>query len=534
MPGEKILVAEDEEAICKICVSILSQQDYQVTAVENGLLAIEAAERESFDLLLTDFKMPYLDGLETVQRIKTLQPDIVCVVMTGFGTVDTVIKALQLGVDEFVAKPFTPDMLSAAVAKAMEKVRLRRENIRLHALIPLFELSKTFMGTVAEDQLLRQVLQVAQQETRADEAALILFSQDGQQLAAHIGENLNVDALLGRKLAVELVQVSQQLVIPARQQSASSSLPLWINQLVQADIHAAIITPLMSKAKPLGILLVTKSRPGDSFATSDAEMLTILCSQAAIAIENARLFEDIQQAYKELQELDRLKSEFINIAAHELRTPLAILMGHASLLTEELDGFAGQRMEIIVRNAVRLRGLIDDMLTLRRLEARMTRLHLESCDLRELVETSTGDLCSLALDKQQTVNIFIQEGLLPVVVDRQRLSLVISNLFTNAAKFTPPGGDITIRGWSEGNDVLISVQDTGIGIPLDETDKIFERFYQVGDSLTREHGGIGLGLSIVKGMVDLWQGRIWVESQVGKGTIFTFTIPQPAADPGEI
>lgn len=528
MAREKILVAEDEEDILQICIRLLESQDYQVTAVKDGRLALEAARRERFDLLLTDLKMPRLDGLETARRIKELYPEIVCVVMTGFGTMETAIRALQLGVDEFLVKPFTPNMLTTAVAKAMEKVRLRRENIRLRALIPLFELSKTFMSTVATGQLLRRVLEIAQQETRADKAALILLSKNDRPLAVHVREDSDIEAMLGDELAIELAQVSEQVAIPFRQKPPALSPP-WIEQLAQVGIHTAIVTPLRSKTKPLGILLVIKDHPQDVFAPSDAEMLSILCGQAAIAIENARLFEEIQRAYEELKELDRLKSEFINIAAHELRTPLAILMGHASLLLEELDGSAGQRMEIIVRHAVRLRELVNDLLTLRYLEAGMTRLRPEPCDVRELVETTMSELEFLIQDKGQVVNVFIEKELPFIMVDRQRLHLVLSNLLSNAVKFTPAGGNIIIRGWLEGNAALISVQDSGIGIPPHEIEKIFERFYQVEDSLTREYQGIGLGLSIVKGVVDLWQGRIWVESELGAGSTFTFTIPQAVA-----
>lgn len=530
MPKEKILIAEDDEDVRNICVRVLSDENYQVTAVENGLLAIEAANRELFDLLLADIKMPQLDGLETAKTIKSLHPDIVCIIMTGFGTMDTAIRALQLGADEFLIKPFTPDVLNAAVTKALTKVRLQSENIRLRALIPLFELIKTFMSTVAEDELLRRVLQVAQQETRADKAALLLLSQNGQQLAASIGQNLDISATLELDLAIKMAQTSQQLALSEGSETASFSP--WAARLVQAGIRAAIVTPLISKTRSLGALIVVKMPPQDRFAPSDTEMLSILCGQAAIAIENARLFKEIQQAYAELQELDRLKSEFINIAAHELRTPLSILIGHASLLVEELDGAAGERLQIIMRNAMRLRTLVKDMVTLRYLESGEARLYLEQCDLGELLETSTSDVRLLAEDKQQTVNILVEEGLLPIVADRQRLNLVLNNLLSNAFKFTPEKGVVTIRGWLEGSDLLISVQDNGIGIPANELSHIFERFYQVEDSLTREHEGIGLGLAIVKGMVQLWNGRIWVQSEVGKGSTFTFTIPQPMATAG--
>jgi len=528
MAREKILIAEDEKDVRDICVRVLSRQDYQVTAVESGLLAIEAASQEPFDILLTDIKMPRMDGLETAQKVMALHPDIVCIVMTGFGTMDTAIKALQLGIDEFLVKPFTPDMLTTAVAKVVEKVRLRRENIRLRALIPLFELSKTFLSAVAsEGQLLHQVLEVAQQETRADKAALLLLSEDSQELAVCLGSDFDVEAIMGHELAIQVAQASEQRILTGLPGTTGPSSE-WAEKIVRAGIQAAIITPLMSKAKPLGILIVAKSHPQDRFAASDAEMLSILCGQAAIAIENARLFKEIQLAYEELKELDRLKSEFINIAAHELRTPLAILMGHASLLAEELDGSAGERMETIVRNARHLRSLINDIVDLRQLEAGEMRLHLDQFNLGELIQTSIDDLRLLARDKRQTVEVLVEDGLPPIIADRQRLSLVLSNLVGNATKFTPEGGVITIRGSLEGNEVLISVHDNGIGIPTDALDKIFERFFQVEDSLTRQHEGIGLGLSIVKGIVELWGGRVWVESELGRGSTFMFTVPQPA------
>jgi len=438
MAREKILIAEDEKDVRDICVRVLSRQDYQVTAVESGLLAIEAASQEPFDILLTDIKMPRMDGLETAQKVMALHPDIVCIVMTGFGTMDTAIKALQLGIDEFLVKPFTPDMLTTAVAKVVEKVRLRRENIRLRALIPLFELSKTFLSAVAsEGQLLHQVLEVAQQETRADKAALLLLSEDSQELAVCLGSDFDVEAIMGHELAIQVAQASEQRILTGLPGTTGPSSE-WAEKIVRAGIQAAIITPLMSKAKPLGILIVAKSHPQDRFAASDAEMLSILCGQAAIAIENARLFKEIQLAYEELKELDRLKSEFINIAAHELRTPLAILMGHASLLAEELDGSAGERMETIVRNARHLRSLINDIVDLRQLEAGEMRLHLDQFNLGELIQTSIDDLRLLARDKRQTVEVLVEDGLPPIIADRQRLSLVLSNLVGNATKFTLP------------------------------------------------------------------------------------------------
>jgi len=175
MPRERILIADDEKDIRDLCARVLSAEGYQVRCVENGLRVVEVARQEPFDILLTDILMPGLGGLEAAQAVQEFAPDIVCVVITGHGTMDMVIEALKLGFYEFVAKPFTPDELIRAVSHALERERLRRENVRLKALLPLFELNKVFMSTVDVQPLLQQVAEVARQAVRADHALLALL-----------------------------------------------------------------------------------------------------------------------------------------------------------------------------------------------------------------------------------------------------------------------------------------------------------------------------------------------------------------------
>ena len=154
---EKILIADDEPYVLDICRRVLEAK-YQVKIAHNGLEAIQVAQNERFDLLLTDIKMPGIDGLETAREIKKIDPDIICVTMTGFGTMETAVKALNLGIDEFVVKPFNPEELMLAVERALEKERLRKENIRLKSLLPLFEFNKSLMSTIDPPRLLQQVL----------------------------------------------------------------------------------------------------------------------------------------------------------------------------------------------------------------------------------------------------------------------------------------------------------------------------------------------------------------------------------------
>ncbi|MCR4407312.1 MAG: ATP-binding protein [Anaerolineae bacterium] len=529
MSGERILIADDEEHIRDLCARALMAEGYQVRCVADGLQAVEAARQEPFDLLLTDILMPGLRGLEVARAIQEFAPDIVCVVITGHGTMDMVIEALKLGFYEFVAKPFTPDELIRAVNHALERERLRRENVRLKALLPLFELNKVFMSTVDVPSLLQQVAEVAHQAVRVDHVLLALLDAGGNRVLAQtvsgspLPDSLWAAGGQGQRIARQVMQSGQQLIVQGREDGDQAVADL----MVELGIHALIVTPLAVKSgHPLGILWVARDTEGDSFTGGDPELLAVLSGQAAIAIENARLFEETQRAYQELQQLDRLKSEFINIAAHELRTPLAILMGHADLLETELTGELRERARTIVRNSMRLRDLITEMTDLRHLATGEMRLRLEELSIEKAIGEVVLDMTSLARAKHQTIAVDVPDDLRPVRADPQKLYTVLSNLLSNAIKFTPPAGRIGIRALERGDAVQVLVWDTGPGIPDHLQDKIFTPFYQVEQSLTRQHAGMGLGLSIVRGMVELWGGQVWVESEVGKGSTFAFTIPR--------
>ncbi|MGC8838212.1 MAG: ATP-binding response regulator [Anaerolineae bacterium] len=529
MAEEKILIIDDEPMVLDLCQRILTAEGYRVTTAGNGWEGIERLRTEGdVDLVLTDIKMPGLDGLETIQILRDSHPDLVTVVMTGFSTMDLAIQAIKLGVDEFVVKPFTPPELSLAVSRALEKVRLRRENIRLQAIVPLFELSQTFLRTVELGPLMDQVAQIACREAKADHTVLLLApalrsTRLAVKATAGYGPS-EADAIARQEFAQEAVLPSStQWLVPSPEAHGGRFRPL----LRALDLSSAIITPLTAKEGILGALVVGWKATVGQFPPGHAEFLAVLGSQAAIALDNARLFEDIQKAYRELQTLDRLKSEFINIAAHELRTPIAILMGYASLLEETAPEDLREPLAIMVRNAERLSSLVDDLLNLERLQAGSTLLHVEAVSPAELVEEVIRDFRPLADSKSLRLEAEVQPGLLPIQTDRKKLHLVVANLVSNAVKFTPEGGQVKVRAFRDEAEeaLVVEVQDTGIGIPAEEQERIFQPFYQVGSSLTRRHEGMGLGLSIVKGMLALLGGTVSVESQVGQGSTFRVRIP---------
>jgi signal transduction histidine kinase/FixJ family two-component response regulator len=523
MAHESILITDDEPDVLDLCQRILTGEGYRVETACTGQDALERAGEESFDLLLTDIKMPGMNGLETAQAVKEMQPDIICVIMTGYSTMDTAIEALKLGVDDFVLKPFAPGDLSMSIAKALEKDRLHKENIRLRSLVPLFEFNKTLLSTVEVDTLLQHVLELAHKETQADLA--MLFLSEGEEISEHVHPSLPGQGSHARALRLELATWITQHQEYLSLQRGEVFYDRFETLFEDLDVEYLAGLPLIAKeGQSLGALVLGKR--SEPFAPGDGEFLQVMGGQAAIALENARLFQEIQQAYDELKKLDHMKSEFINIAAHELRTPLAILLGYASVMAEEETTSVDQsRLDVIIRNAMRLSSLIDDMLNLSYLETGQARLDIEEIDFRDMIQEAILDTKNMAKEKSLIIDVSIPDDFPLLLTDRNKLDLIVMNLLSNAIKYTPEGGRISLKAWLNGDRATVAIRDTGIGIPPESLDKIFDRFYQVEDSLTRQHGGIGLGLAIVKSFVELCQGRIWVESEVGKGSTFTFELP---------
>ncbi|MHB0878008.1 MAG: hybrid sensor histidine kinase/response regulator [Anaerolineae bacterium] len=523
MPKERILVVDDEPDVLRVCERILVSDGYIVRTVGNGFEAVQLAGAEAFDLLLTDIKMPGMDGLDVAEAARTVNPHLVCVTMTGYSTMDTAIEALKLGIEEFIIKPFTPQDLIAAVSRALEKERLRRESGRLRALLPLFEANRVFMSTTDVDRLAHEVVGAAARELKADRALLLLASgpQNGNGASGDLrptaGQNVDdAGAPHWQAIATLAVQSDRPLLFDQRQPHAL---------LAAAGAASLLACTVNSKQGGVGVLIAVHDDPGRSFDEGDREFLNVLCGQAGIAIENASLFGELRRAYEELKQLDYMKSEFISIAAHELRTPLAILMGYAGILEGMVPSDVKQYATIILRNAGRLRALMDEMLNLDALERGASLVRFEAMSLGEVVSEIVDDLRPLADNRRQRLELTLPTGEVRLTTDREKFGMVLANLLGNAIKFTGEGGTIAVRAGSHPDGVLVEVEDSGVGIAEGEWGRIFDRFYQVEDSLTREHEGMGLGLSIAKGMVELLGGHIWVESVVGRGSTFRFTVP---------
>jgi len=230
-----------------------------------------------------------------------------------------------------------------------------------------------------------------------------------------------------------------------------------------------------------------------------------------------------------------LKTDFLNVTSHELRTPVTPIKGYLQMLLKQKIGSITEEQEkvlkIIQRNTDRLDHLIQDLLDISRLESGTMKFIPEQADINRLIGEIAETMRSSADLKNIKINVDLEEKIPDLIIDRDRVKQVIMNLINNAIKFSPDGSVVNIRAKKEEDEILFEVQDSGRGIPKNEQTKIFDTFYQVDSGMDRKFGGVGLGLSISRGIVLAHGGRIWAESTVGKGSTFRFTLPiEPVVD----
>jgi signal transduction histidine kinase/CheY-like chemotaxis protein len=532
----KILVVDDEADICDLCVRSLQRYGYEVSATTKPLQALEMLRQQEVDLLLLDVRMPEISGIEVMRRVRQFAPDLAIVVMTGYASMEMAIEAVKQGATDFLQKPFQNlDNLRLAVAEALAKRDLARERSRSRALMHLVQVSEQIAASLEEDVLVQAALHAAMEETGAWRGSVMLYEpgQEIMYLSGAVGLPSEVppgfSVGLREGVAGRVLQSGEALLVEdVRQDPRMTGLPLPHQERYENPSFLAM--PIRSGERILGVLNLSEKSGLRPFQMSDLEVAGLLCNQLAIALEKARLFTEIQESYRRLREVDRLKSEFLNIAAHELRTPLSVMLGYAMMLRDELDGTLQEYSAAMVDSALQLTQLVDDMTNLRYLEAGGVVLDLEVLPLYEFITSEVDQFLQVDHAQEHMITCEIPADLPAAYADAEKVGLVLGNLLSNASKFTPPGGEIRVWAEPQDNKVLIAVQDTGCGIPKEDLERIFEPFYQVGDSLRRAHGGMGLGLSIARELVLLHGGQIWVDSEVDRGSTFFFTLPQVEAE----
>jgi signal transduction histidine kinase len=298
-----------------------------------------------------------------------------------------------------------------------------------------------------------------------------------------------------------------------------------VDRVTKHETQSLAAVPLIVRGQTVGVLEALNKRDNAHYTEEDLTILASLGALAAQAMRNVNLERKVRSARIELAELERLKTDFIAIASHELRTPLGLILGHATFLKELVGQEHEGQLNTIIKNATRLKDIVENLSDVDNMQTGVARVRSRKVSLAKITE----DVVLTFQDEAKARNITITKELgdspYYVEADGVKINIALSNLVKNAIQFTDEGGHVHVLVEEDSGYVKVAVSDDGIGVPAKDLPKLFDRFFQVEGHLTRKHGGMGLGLSVARSMIELHGGRIWVESEEGKGSTFTFLLP---------
>lgn len=400
---------------------------------------------------------------------------------------------------------------------------------RIEHLERLLEVARGLTTAPDLESFLQTIIAEASEMTDSELASILEYDEDAKELRFLSTPWFDRDAL--RPMGVPLDGSVAGLVFRKKQplviQDTRADIRHFksVDRVTKHETNSLVAVPLIVHGEVVGVLEALNKRDDTHYTEEDITILETLGALAAQAMKNVNLERKVKAARIELAELERLKTDFIAITSHELRTPLGLILGHATFLRELVGDEYASQLDTIIKNASRLKEIVENISSVDNIQTGAARIRSHRVSLAKIAE----DVVLTFQDEAKTRNITLTKEVHGpeqyINVDGVKINIALSNLVKNALQFTDRGGTVTIKIGEDTGYSKVEVVDSGIGIPVRDIPKLFDRFYQVETHLTRKHGGMGLGLSVAKSMIELHGGRIWVESEVGKGSTFTFLLP---------
>ena len=513
--SEKILVIDDEKNILESSVKLLQRKGYDARGVRSGEEALMMIKQESFDLLLLDVRMPGMDGIEVLRRATELIPDVQVVMLTGHGNIDTAIEAIRFGAIGFLRKPIEIDDLQLSIQDALARGNTRKENTRLRALTPLFELNKQLLSELDEGKLLDIILETVESEIGADNAEIMLWDEDGNHIrkvengksAASHGSSFETDKDMIKRVSTEM----KPLIFSRGDTTILETLD--DAHLINSGFDVYI--PLISRNKAIGVLKVTKLAPHKPLQSSDLEFLLTLCSQSIIAISNARLYASLEKAHTEVEQL--LKRVITNTEDERLRISLELHDG-------PIQAIIASQFSIQA-----CRGLLRDNITMTQIDERLQNIGgalLESThNLRRIV----SDLHPPYLEKSGLISA-IQEYLGMIENDDGlKCRLKVKGKMVKLAYSTERGlyyivreAVTNIKKHAEASNIEVTIefQDETLIVSVSDDGKGFEPSKEEHDSVMKH-----VGLRGIRERAIALRGTLTINSTLGVGTTVKLELP---------
>ncbi|MBU3145931.1 ATP-binding protein [Clostridium sp. CF012] len=417
------------------------------------------------------------------------------------------------------------------IIKILMIKKSREFDKKINATINIFKSTRDINDVF--DALIKNLYEIT-----ACDAAISIFKNgnDFKLMACH-GYGTNLSSYLQENKCIELMKKIIEFDKPFYIKDLKKKEYTNYNtefQLLLYHMRSLLIIPITYKKNICGLVIMFDHKKS-AYNVEAVSNASFLVDQVAVAIENATLFQ-------KLKDMDKMKTDFLSTVSHELRTPLTSIIGFAEMVKRKFEGYIVKEIDleneknkravvnikrdinIILSEGERLSCLINDLLDISRMEAGKVSLNMREIDIEEIITQVITLTNPIIRDKSVQVILNIRESLPKIMADKDKLIQVIINLISNAIKFTQQGCVVCTARAVEGN-IIVSISDTGVGIRAEDKKYIFEKFNQVGDTLTKKTGGTGLGLAICKYIIEEHSGKIWVESEIDKGSDFSFSIP---------
>jgi len=486
-----ILVVDDEKIIRDGSERILTKEGWEVETAENGEQGLELIKRGNFQIILLDLMMPGIRGMEVLKRVREDHPRLIVIVITGYTTIDNAVEAMKNGAYDFIAKPFTPDQLRIVVQRAEDKLKLEHEAELLRR-----ERERSLKDIAYEkSRTLTIINQMADGVLVTDQNGYIVLYNPAVTRVFGLKE----EPPLGKHIfdwtkSNELTKMVESVL-----SMRGSNSPQGMTQELSWGTPPAIF--FMAHAAPV------RNEEGE-------------------VLGSVTIFNDVTWFKK----LDQMKSDFVEMVSHELRSPLSSIRQSTSLFTDGLVGEINEKQrEILNRILARLDGLllmINNLLDISRIEAGGLIQQREKIFLPEIIHSAIEVMTPEAGKKNLHFEVTCDPQLYPIHADRQGMETIFTNLLSNAVKYNQAGGKVIINAQNRGEFIEIKITDTGVGISKVDLPHIFDKFFRIRTEYTRKVVGSGLGLPLVKAIIDAHLGAITVESEAGKGTTFTILLPR--------
>lgn len=511
MTKGKILIADDSATVRDMLSRLLENEGYGVVCAVDGIDAIRTVYREHPDLILLDIFMPRMNGYQVCRLLKDdkITSSIPVLILTSREGKEAKFWSMETGADEFMVKDAnTREIIVATVNKFIAEYHKHKRSIPEVAAVfspldPVEILSK--LSTLLDKHLYQSTLEKVKLEAIVNGLTEGLITIDAQKRITSFNPVMEemsgflAKDVLGKKCCTVF----------------SGSLCKGI--CYYDDMLSAGKTTIEAEFS---------FEPKKRVKISVLSGLSLLKDDEGKVTGAVWIFKDISK----IRQLEEMRQDFVAMVTHELKAPLSIIKASANNILDGITGAASQEekqcLEIIRNTSERLLSLAGDLLDLSRIESGEYQLTIVEVDMRRLIQQCLDDFEPLITQKHIGASYYVPEGLGLVWADFNKLEQVFTNFISNALKFTPEGGRIHIEVEDKPGLIECSVLDTGKGIPKEAQEKIFDKFKQIYDRESRKLGGTGLGLSIVKAIIEAHKGKVWVESEPGKGSKFIFTIPK--------